>query len=504
MTDTHASDDGLSIYGGSLSLLTDLYQLTMAYGYWRAGMAEREASFSLSFRRNPFNGGYTIACGLGTVASYLERFSFDTSDLDYLATLRGSDGEPVFADGFLKYLGDAPLSCSIRAVEEGTIVFPHEPILRVVGPIWQAQILETAILNIVNFQTLIATKAARVVESTGGEPVLEFGLRRAHGLDGALAASRAAYVGGCIGTSNVLAGKLFGIPVRGTHAHSWVMSFDDELESFKAYARALPNNCVFLVDTYDSIGGVHKAIEVGRWLRDCGQDLIGIRLDSGDLAYLSIEARRLLDEAGFASTVIFASNDLDEWIIESLKKQGATIAAWGVGTKLVTGQDEGALGGVYKINAIRDENGQWRPRIKLSEQAVKVSTPGVLQVRRFERNGLMVADAVLNELSAPESRCTIIDPVDHTRRRDLGVGMSHRDLLSPFFENGKLVDGRDDSLQAGRERVRDGLEKLHPTIRRFTYPHTYPVGLERSLHDLRTQLIFEARAHSEEGQNNDG
>lgn len=486
-------DEGLSIYGGSLSLLTDLYQLTMAYGYWRSGMAQREACFSLSFRRNPFGGGYTIACGIGTLASYLERFSFDTSDLDYLATLTGTDGGTVFDEGFLKFLGDSPLACTIDAVEEGTVVFPHEPLIRVRGPIWQAQVLETAILDIINFQTLIATKAARVVESTAGEPVLEFGLRRAHGIDGGLSASRAAYVGGCSGTSNVLAGKLFGIPVKGTHAHSWVMSFGDELESFKAYAKALPNNCIFLVDTYDSMQGVRNAIEVGHWLREQGQRLQGIRLDSGDLAYISIEARRVLDEAGFEDTVIFASNDLDEWIIESLKKQGATIAAWGVGTKLVTGQDDGALGGVYKINAIRDEDGVWQPRIKLSEQAVKVSTPGVLQVRRFSQDGALVADAVLDESSGPVEECTIIDPVDHTRRRTLSNSLDAQDLLAPLYVDGKPAPGRDDSLHAGRERAKAGLKSLHPTIRRFTYPHVYPVGLEQELHELRTRLILEAR-----------
>jgi nicotinate phosphoribosyltransferase len=486
-------DRGLEIYGGSLALLTDLYQLTMAYGYWRTGMANREACFALSFRRHPFKGGYTVACGIGTLAAYLERFRFDTSDLDYLATINGHDGEPIFDDGFLKFLAESTLSCNIEAVAEGTIMFPHEPLLRVRGPIWQAQVLETAILDIVNFQSLIATKAARVCEATNGEPVLEFGLRRAHGIDGALAASRAAYVGGCAGTSNVLAGKLYDIPVKGTHAHSWVMSFDTEIESFRAYAKALPNNCVFLVDTYDSLAGVKNAIEVGRWLRSEGQKLLGIRLDSGDLAYISIEARRMLDEAGFGEAVIFASNDLDEWIIESLKKQGAAVAAWGVGTKLVTGQEDGALGGVYKLTALRDESGQWQPRIKLSEQAVKISTPGVLQVRRFRDQDGLVADGVFDESSPPKGAFTIVDPVDHTRRRKLVPTLDSQDLLTPFLVDGKLVEGRDDSLHAGRERVARELDILHPSIRRLTYPHVYPVGLESGLHEQREQLIFDAR-----------
>lgn len=486
-------DPSLDVYGASLALLTDLYQLTMAYGYWKCGMAEREACFALSFRRHPFEGGYTVACGLGTLSAFLERFRFDDSDLGYLSGLQGRDGEALFDERFLRFLGETPLRCEIDAVAEGTLVFPQEPLLRVRGPIWQAQILETPILDIVNFQSLIATKATRVCEAAAGEPVLEFGLRRAHGIDGGLAASRAAYVGGCAGTSNVLAGKVFGIPVRGTHAHSWVMSFDSELRAFQAYAEALPNNCVFLVDTYDSLQGVRNAIQVGRWLRERGQSLIGIRLDSGDLAYLSIEARRILDEAGFEDCVIFASNDLDEFIIESLKKQGATIAAWGVGTKLVTGSGDGALGGVYKVTALRDPGAAWQYRIKLSEQAVKISTPGLLQVRRFRENGRMVADAVFDELQPPENGCMIVDPLDHTRRRRLPASMSHEDLLQPFFGADGRASGRDDGLQAARLRVREGLGALHPTSRRLTYPHVYAVGLERALHELRTRLVLEAR-----------
>ncbi len=482
------------IYADSLSLLTDLYQLTMAYGYWKAGIAERQAVFCHSFRRQPFSGGYSIACGLGTVAEYLERFSFDTSDLDYLASLRGTDNEPLFESGFLEFLNRVHVQCQVQAVAEGTAVFPHEPVLRVQGPVWQAQVLETPILNIMNFQTLAATKTARVCEAASGDPVLEFGLRRAHGIDGALAASRAAYVGGAVGTSNVLAGKLFGIPVRGTHAHSWVMTFDTELEAFEVYADAMPNNCVFLVDTYDTLEGVRGAIAVGHKLRARGYALNGIRLDSGDLAYLSIEARRMLDEAGFTDTVIFASNDLDEEIIESLKKQGATIAAWGVGTKLVTGHPDGSLGGVYKITALQNEDG-WQYRIKLSEQAVKISTPGILQTRRYRDKSGYIADCVYDELTPPKGGCTIVDPVDHTRRRRMAASLEYEDLLRPLFDENGAADGIHD-LEQARERARLDLAQLHPSIKRITYPHQYPVGLESKLHNIKTDLILRARGEA--------
>ncbi|MCA9445228.1 MAG: nicotinate phosphoribosyltransferase, partial [Candidatus Omnitrophica bacterium] len=303
------------IYRTGLGLLTDLYQLTMAYGYWKTGRAEREAVFHLFFRKNPFKGGYTIAAGLQYVADFVEGFRFSADDIQYLSILTGNDEKPLFEPSFLEYLADLDLRLDVDAVPEGTVVFPHEPLVRVKGPILQCQILETPLLNFINFQSLIATKASRIVTATGGEPVLEFGLRRAQGIDGGLAASRAAYIGGCDATSNVLAGKLFGIPVRGTHAHSWVMSFHNELSAFQEYAEAMPNNCVFLVDTYDTIEGVRNAIEVGKELRESGHEMVGIRLDSGDLAYLSIEARKLLDEAGFPNAAIVASNDLDEGII---------------------------------------------------------------------------------------------------------------------------------------------------------------------------------------------
>jgi nicotinate phosphoribosyltransferase len=332
---------------GARALLTDLYQITMAYSYWKTGTADREAVFHLIFRKQPFQGGYTLACGLADSIQYLRGFKFVKSDLDYLGSLQGNDGKRLFEPAFLKYLGRLKLRLDVDAIPEGTVAFPQEPLLRIRGPILHAQLVETALLNLLNFQSLIATKAARICFAAQGDPVVEFGLRRAQGINGALTASRVAFIAGCAGTSNVLAGKVFGIPVKGTHAHSWVMSFGSELEAFNAYADALPNNCTFLVDTYDSLEGVRHAVEVGKRLRKKGHKLVGIRLDSGDLAYLSIEARKILNASGFKDAVIVASNDLNEYIIASLKQQGAAIDVWGVGTMLVTAYDQPALGGVY-------------------------------------------------------------------------------------------------------------------------------------------------------------
>ncbi len=349
------------LYKPSLALLTDLYQLTMASAYWKTGTHRKEAVFNLHFRSNPFSGGYSVACGLAEVVEYLEQFRFDEKDLDYLQSLRGNDAQPLFAGEFLDELRRMEFNWDVDAIPEGTVVFANEPLIRVRGPILQCQLLETTLLNLVNFQTLIATKAARICGAARGQPVLEYGLRRAQGIDGALSASRAAYVGGCAATSNLLAGRLFGIPVRGTHAHSWVMSFEDEAEAFNAYADAMPNNVVFLVDTYNTLEGVRKAAEIGQKLAASGHRMIGIRLDSGDLAWLSIEARKILDAVGLTDARILATNDLDEYLIENLKNQGAKIDTWGVGTRLITAYDQPALGGVYKLTAIRDSNDQeWR------------------------------------------------------------------------------------------------------------------------------------------------
>lgn len=481
------------LYRPPLALLTDLYQLTMAYGYWKLGRAEQEAVFHLFFRKPPFAGGYAVAAGLGPALEYLQAFRFAESDLAYLATLTGNDGEPLFDAEFLGYLAELRLGVDVDGMPEGTMAFGQEPLVRVRGPILQCQLLETPLLNLINFQTLIATKAARISAVAGDEPVLEFGLRRAQGIDGALSASRAAYLGGCAATSNVLAGKLYDIPVKGTHAHSWVMSFDSEAESFERYAEVMPNNCVFLVDTYDTLAGVRQAVEVGQQLRERGHELVGIRLDSGDLAYLSIEARKILDEGGFPKASIVASNDLDETTIENLKGQGAQIAVWGVGTKLATAFDQPALGGVYKLGALRESDGTWQPKVKLSEQAIKTSIPGTLQVRRYVTDEGLVGDMIYDERRGIDERGIIVDAKDPTRRKRLAGEAEARDLLVPVYRDGSVV-AEPESLEVIRERRKENLKALHPTSRRLLNPHEYPVGLDIGLHELRDEMIQAARS----------
>jgi nicotinate phosphoribosyltransferase len=480
------------LYTSSLALLTDLYEITMAFGYWKAGLSDREGAFHLTFRRPPFGSGYSVACGLHYVIDYLRKLRFDPSDLAYLQTLKGTDHKPLFEPAFLDHLSNLRFTIDLWAVPEGTVVFPHEPLLRVTGPLLQCQLLESALLNSINFQTLIATKAARICQAARGEPVIEFGLRRAQGIDGALAASRAAHVGGCVATSNTLAGKLFGIPVMGTMAHSWVMSFDSEIEAFRAYAQAMPNNSVLLADTYNSLEGVRHAVQIGKELRQRGHDLGGIRLDSGDLAYFSIEARKLLDEAGFTASSIAASNELDELIIDSLKEQGAKVNVWGVGTRLATAYDQPALGGVYKLSALRDAGGNWQHKIKISDQTAKISTPGLLQVRRYAAADNFIADAIYDTLKPLPNEVTIVDPEDMTRRKTIHAGTSGQDQLVPIFRAGELVYDPP-PVEHVRRCAREQLANLHPGIKRLVNPHQYPVGLEKSLYDLRTELILKAR-----------
>jgi nicotinate phosphoribosyltransferase len=473
-------------------LRTDLYELTMAYGYWKTGRAEREAVFHLSFRTPPFGGGYTIAAGLTQAADYLAQLRFTADDLAYLATLPGGGGDPLFEPAFLDYLASFRFRCDVEMVEEGTVVFAQEPLLRVTGPVLQAQLVETALLNTINFQTLIATKAARVVQAADGDAVLEFGLRRAQGSDGGLSASRAAYLGGVHATSNVLAGKTFGMPLGGTQAHSWVMLFEDELDSFLAYARVMPHNVVLLVDTYDTLEGVRNAIRAGERMREWGGDLGAIRLDSGDLAWLSREARAMLDEAGFTGTKIVASGDLDEFLIEDLKtKQEAAISVWGVGTKLVTAYDQPALGGVYKLAAVRNEAGEWEERIKLSNQAAKTSMPGILQVRRFSKGGRFVGDMIYDTRHGIREP-VIVDPADPTRRKRLTDGLTSEDLLVPVFRGGERVRAAV-PLEESRARVQQQLSQLDPTHKRLLNPHLYPAGLEIGLHERRTEMMLRAR-----------
>lgn len=483
------------LYKSSLVLLTDFYQLTMAYGYWKAGIHENEAVFYHSFRKAPFNGSYAICAGLGTLIDYLDCFHFTKEDIDYLSKLTDSKGNALFANSFLVYLQALTFSCDIDAIEEGSVVFPQEPLIRVKGPLLQCQLLESILLNIVNFQSLIATSAARLLQATRGEPVLEFGLRRAQGFDGALMASRAAYIGGCAATSNVLAGKLYGIPLRGTHAHSWVLCFASELDAFRAYAQTFPDRCIFLVDTYNTLQGVKNAIAIADELKPQGFKLAGIRLDSGDLAYLSQQARKLLDKAGYKEAIIIASNDLDPTVIKSLKEQGAAINAWGVGTHLITAYAQPALEGIYKLSAIKSSQGQWENKIKLSEQSIKISTPGILSVRRFyadKVNGLAMADAIYDDRVGFSSTITIIDPNDPTKRRNISSNAPHRDLLLAIFRKGKLVY-QVPNLLTSQEKTKAELQQFHESIRRFLNPHSYPVGLEKSLYELKLALILKAK-----------
>jgi len=484
--------DGLDgVYGGSLALLTDLYQLSMACGYWKAGLSEREAVFHLTYRRAPFKGGYAIAAGIAPALAYLDRFRFTAEDVAYLGTLRDGENQPLFPQGFLDYLRDLKFTCTVDAVPEGSLVFPHEPIIRVRGPILQAQLVETPLLTLVNFQTLVATKAARVVQAAKGAPVLEFGLRRAQGIDGGIAASRAAYIGGTDATSNVLAGKLLGIPVKGTHAHSWVMFHGDELAAFRSYADALPGNCTFLVDTYDTLDGVRNAITVGKELRAKGHELAGIRLDSGDLAFLSSEARKLLDEAGFPKARIVASNDLDENLIGSIQEQGSKIDVWGVGTKLVTAYDQPALGGVYKLGAARDEKGVWRESIKLSEQPIKISNPGVLQVRRLRQAGELVGDVIYDSEHGCAEQCALHDIEDPLKAPIIPVHDNQEDLLVTVMDRGTVRPLP--SLEAARARAAAELGSLSMRTKRFLNPQPYPVGLDAHVHKRKQELILAAR-----------
>ena len=461
-------------------LLTDLYELTMAYGYWKSGRTAQQAVFHLAFRRNPFGGGFSMACGLAQVLEFLKEYRLRASDRAYLGTLKGDDGEPLFSDPFLDYLGALRWRCDLDAVPEGTVVFPQEPLIRVKGPLVEAQMLETVLLNIVNFQTLIATKAARLTIAARGRRTLEFGLRRAQGINGALAAARAAHIGGCDATSNVLAGKLYGIPAAGTHAHSWVMSFDNEQEAFNAYAEALPNNAIFLVDTYDTARGVERAIETARGMRAQGREPMGIRLDSGDLGPLSVEARRRLDQAGFPEAKIVASGDLDEHDVAALVKAGAPIDIFGVGTKLVTAYDEPALGGVYKLSAVRGEQGRWRPKLKTSNDLAKTSTPGCLQIRRFSEKGRFVRDVIYDEGTPPAGRMP---------RRQVD---DFEDLLVPVLRRGKAVY-EPPSIQRTRQRAREQVASLPEDVKRLKRPDAFAVGLESTLASRKDEMIRKLR-----------
>jgi nicotinate phosphoribosyltransferase len=476
------------------ALTTDLYEVTMACGYFKAGVMDHEAVFHVTFRENPFAGQFTVACGLATAIDFLRAFHFTDAEVDYLGSRRGNDGKPLFDSRFLDHLRGLRLTCDVDAIPEGTLVFANEPLVRIRGPIIECQLLETALLNIFNFQSLIATKAARVCLAAEHDTVIEFGLRRSQGVDGGLTAARAAYIGGCAGTSNLQAGQLFGIPVSGTQAHSWIMFFDNEREAFKTYAEAMPNNCIFLVDTYDSIDGIRHAIEIGSELRKQGHEMIGVRLDSGDGVALSIKARQMLDKAGFANAKIVGSGNLDEYMITDLKQRGAKIDVWGVGTKLSTGQPDGALGGIYKLGAIRHPGGEWQYRIKLSEESAKTSIPGSLQVRRFHQpDGRFIADAIYETDHGVSESCEIMD-VETEDKTTIPRNTRSSDLLVPIFRAGKVVHEAP-SIETSRDHLRKQLSCAPPEILRLNDPLHYKIGLEQSLHELRSKLIDHAKAY---------
>ena len=475
------------------ALLTDLYQLTMVGGYVLEGKKDQWVNFDYFFRRIPDDGGYCVLAGLTDLIDYVRKFRFNKTDLSYLK------GLGIFSGDVLEYFRDFTFRGDLFAIPEGTVVFPHEPLIRVTAPLPEAQLIETTLLNIMNFQTLIATKAARVKWAANGDHVSDFGLRRAQGPDGGLMASRAAYIGGVDATSNVLAGRLYGIPVRGTHAHSWVESFPNELEAFRAYANVYPRACLLLVDTYDTLrSGVPNAIQVGRELREKGNDLWGIRLDSGDLAYLSKEARSLLDEAGFKDAMIVASSDLDEWIIESLKRQGARVDSWGVGTRLVTSFSCPALGGVYKLTALDDGGERMLPKIKRSDNQSKITNPGLKKtVRMYDRRGRMRGDVVfLGDERVPEgSHFRVCHPIFPHVSKTYSRSFRGVELMIPVFRKGKLVYKSPD-VHRIRDHALENLEELDSAYKRFSNPHTYHVSLSPRLFKIKQRLLRQAASNT--------
>ncbi|UCF82735.1 MAG: nicotinate phosphoribosyltransferase [Desulfobacteraceae bacterium] len=471
------------------ALQTDLYQLTMVGGYVSEGKKDQWANFDYFFRSIPDEGGYCVLAGLEDVIDYIRRLKFTQEDLSYLEALG------IFPKEVLTYLKNFKFTGDLWAVPEGTVVFPHEPLIRVTAPLPEAQIIESTLLNVMNFQTLIATKAARVCWAANGDPVIDFGLRRAHGPDGALMASRAAYIGGVDGTSNVLAGRLYGIPVRGTHAHSWVESFPHELDAFRAYSEVYPNSCLLLADTYDTLrSGVPHAIQVGQELREKGHELWGIRLDSGDLAYLSKEARRMLDKAGFPDAAIVASSDLDEWIVETLKRQGARVDLWGVGTRLVTSFSCPALGGVYKLTALDDGGERMVPKIKRSDNPGKITNPGRKKVvRMYDQKGLMRGDVLfLDGERIPKGRSfRAYHPMFPYVFKTYPRRFKKKELMVPIFQKSKLVYDNP-TVHAIRENTLKNLKQLDAAYKRFHNPHTYHVSLSPSLFRIKQRLLRQA------------
>lgn len=473
----------------NLTLLTDLYELTMMQGYYEKGQNEK-VIFDVFFRQNPCNNGYSVCAGLDQVIDYIKNLHFTYDDVDYLR------GLGIFKEDFLHYLSGFHFSGDIYAIPEGTVVFPKEPLLKVVAPIMEAQLVETAILNIINHQSLIATKTSRIVFAANGDGIMEFGLRRAQGPDAGLYGARAAMIGGCVGTSNVLAGQMFDVPVMGTHAHSWIMSFPDEYTAFKTYAEMYPDNCTLLVDTYDTLkSGVPNAIRVFQEFKDAGKPLIkyGIRLDSGDLAYLSKEARKMLDEAGFPEATICASNDLDEFLLHDLKIQGAAIDSWGVGTNLITSKDCPSFGGVYKLAAIQNEEGEFVPKIKISENTEKITNPGNKTIYRIyeKASGKIKADLICfaDEVIDPKQDLLLFDPMDTWKKTKLAGGTyTVREILLPIFKNGECLY-KSPTLKEIAAYCREEKDTLWDETKRLFYPHRVYVDLSQKLYAVKQSLL---------------
>jgi nicotinate phosphoribosyltransferase len=472
----------------NLTLLTDFYELTMMQGYFKNKNNDR-VIFDVFYRENPSGSGYAICAGLEQIIEYIKALSFTEDDIEYFRSLK------IFDEDFLNYLKDFRFTGDIYAIPEGTVVFPMEPLLKVIAPIMEAQLVETALLNIINHQSLIATKASRVVYAAGGQPVMEFGLRRAQGPDAGTLGARAAVIGGCIGTSNVLSAKLFDLPALGTHAHSWIMSFDDELSAFRKYAELYPHNTTLLVDTYDTLrSGVPNAVKVFTELRDAGKmpDKYGIRLDSGDLAYLSKKSRKMLDAAGFPEASITASSDLDEYLIDSLKTQGAKIDSWGVGTKLITSRDCPAFGGVYKLAAIW-RNGRFIPKIKLSENQWKITNPGNKKIIRVyeKESGKVKADLITlaDEVFTSDKPLLLFDPLATWKKTRLEADTyTLRELMIPVFLSGKCVY-TSPSVMDIRDYCIKEQESLWDEARRLVNPHIVYVDLSLKLYNMKTRLL---------------
>ena len=476
----------------NLTLLTDFYELTMMQGYFKEEEQNVNVIFDVFYRNNPDGNAFSISCGLEQVIDLINNFRFDKEDIDYLASLG------TFQEDFLDYLRAFKFTGNIWAIPEGNVMFPREPVIKVMAPIMQAQLIETAILNIINHQSLIATKASRVVHAANGDGVMEFGLRRAQGPDAGIYGARAAVIAGCVGTSNVLAGQMFDIPVLGTHAHSWIMSFKSELEAFRAYAKLYPDNCILLIDTYDTLkSGLPNAIKVFKEMREAGikSKRYGIRMDSGDLAYLSKVVKREFEKEGFTDVTISASNDLDENLISSLKQQGAEINSWGVGTNLITSKDTPSLGGVYKLAAVADrKTGKFIPKIKISENTEKVTNPGDKVIYRIygKCTGKIIADliALKDEVYNENEDLLLFDPVETWKKTLLKAGTyTMKELLIPVFIDGKCVYNDRPSVMELQKICKADLDTLWDESRRLTNPHSVHVDLSRELWNLKQALL---------------